>query len=144
MTKLHKTTLENRGVVQVSGVDTVPFLQGLVSNDVSNVANNRTVYAALLTSQGKFLYDFFLYGQDGTILMETERDRLTDLTKKLSMYKLRAQVDLEDVSDAWSVNAIWGLNALAACGLSGDPGTAVAWHGGLAVIDPRVRKSILS
>jgi len=138
MTNLHRATLENRGILKVSGDDTVTFLQGLVSNDVSNVADNRAVYAALLTPQGKFLYDFFLYGQGGAILMETERDRMTDLTKKLSMYKLRAQVDLEDVSDAWSVIAIWGLEAPAACGLSGDPGTAAAWHGGLAVIDPRL------
>ena len=61
MTNLHRATLENRGILKVSGDDTVTFLQGLVSNNVSNVADNRAVYAALLTPQGKFLYDFFLY-----------------------------------------------------------------------------------
>ena len=58
MTNLHRATLENRGILKVSGDDTVTFLQGLVSNNVSNVADNRAVYAALLTPQGKFLYDF--------------------------------------------------------------------------------------
>ena len=93
MTNLHQATLENRGVLRVSGSDTVTFLQGLISNDVSNVADDRTIYAALLTPQGKFLFDFFLYGQGDAILMETERDRMTDLAKKLSMFKLRAQVE---------------------------------------------------
>ncbi len=138
MSNLHQAILENRGILKVSGNDTVTFLQGLVSNDVSNVADDRTIYAALLTPQGKFLFDFFLYGQGGDILMETERDRMADLTKKLSMYKLRAQVDLEDVSDAWSVTAIWGLEAPAVCGLSGGPGTAVARPGGLVTVDPRL------
>ena len=83
MSNLHRATLENRGILKVSGSDTVTFLQGLVSNDVSNVADDRTIYAALLTPQGKFLFDFFLYEQGGDILMETERDRMADLTKKL-------------------------------------------------------------
>ena len=138
MSNLHQATLENRGILKVSGNDTVTFLQGLVSNDVSTVADDRTIYAALLTPQGKFLFDFFLYEQGGDILMETERDRMADLTKKLSIYKLRAQVNLEDVSDAWSVTAIWGLEAPAACGLSSAPGTAVTGPGGLVTVDPRL------
>ena len=70
--------------------------------------------------------------------METERDRMADLIKKLSIYKLRANVALKDVSDAWSVSAIWGPEAPAACGLLDEPGTTAAWRGGLAAIDPRL------
>ena len=138
MTNLHQATLENRGVLRVSGSDTVTFLQGLISNDVSNVADDRTIYAALLTPQGKFLFDFFLYGQGDAILMETERDRMADLAKKLSMFKLRAQVELQDVSDAWCVTAIWGLEAPTALGLTDAPGTTAAWRSGLVAVDPRL------
>lgn len=138
MNYLQNATLQNRGILKVSGEDTVTFLQGLVSNDVSKVADDQVIYAALLTPQGKFLFDFFLYGQRGSILMETERHRIADLTKTLSIYKLRSRVELEDISHAWSVTAIWGPEAPAACGLTGALGTAVAWQGGLAAIDPRL------
>ena len=61
MNYLQNATLQNRGILKVSGEDTVTFLQGLVSNDVSKVADDQVIYAALLTPQGKFLFDFFLY-----------------------------------------------------------------------------------
>ena len=109
MTNLHQATLENRGVLRVSGSDTVTFLQGLISNDVFNVADDRTIYAALLTPQGKFLFDFFLYGQGDAILMDTERNRMADFVKKLSLFKLRAQVEPSDVSDAWFDTVNWGV-----------------------------------
>lgn len=104
-------TLPDRGVLRVSGEEAEPFLQNLVSNDVSQADETRAVYATLLTPQGKFLHDFFVYRDpkagDG-FLMEMPADRLPDLQKRLTMYRLRARVDLQDVSDSYVSAAILG------------------------------------
>ena len=52
--------LGTRSVLEISGLDSVKLLQGLVSNDVESVSAENSIYAALLTPQGKFLYDFLL------------------------------------------------------------------------------------
>ena len=58
--KTRFAVLEDRGVLSVSGRDRVSFLQGLVSNDIEKAGPGSAIYAALLTPQGKYLYDFFI------------------------------------------------------------------------------------
>lgn len=90
------TKLENRGLLRLSGPDTRNFLQGLISNDVNLLDTQPLVYACLLNAQGKFLHDFFLSEKDGTILIDCEGgERAKDLFKRLSIYKLRADVKIE-------------------------------------------------
>ncbi|HLG86018.1 MAG TPA: folate-binding protein [Alphaproteobacteria bacterium] len=100
--------LEERGVLRLSGDDRVPFLQGLVSNDVSSVAPGRVVYACLLTPQGKFLHDFLLVAADGAILIDCEGPRRADLLDRLRKFKLRSKIELADVSDQYAVFATTG------------------------------------
>ena len=138
MTDIFHTILNNRGLLKVSGKDKFDFLQGLVSNDVTNISRDCAIYAAMLTPQGKFLFDFFMYDWESSILIETEGNRLAELKKRLNMYKLRAEIDLEDVSASWCVNALWGADALAFFGLSRNPGAANAWQGGVIAVDPRI------
>ena len=138
MTDIFHTILDNRGILKVSGEDKCEFLQGLVSNDVTNISDSSAIYAAMLTSQGKFLFDFFMYQWKSSILIETEGNRLAQLKKRLNMYKLRAKIDLEDVTASWSVTAIWGSDVLTSIGLSKNPGSATAWQGGLIAVDPRI------
>jgi len=97
--------LPNRAFLRISGDDAVPFLQGLVSNDVTKLAQQGILYAALLSPQGKFLHDFFLIAHDGAILIDCEKSRRDDLVKRLSLYKLRSKVIIEPV--AMTVAAIW-------------------------------------
>lgn len=130
--------LANRGVLHVSGEDARPFLQGLVSNDVFRVAPDRTIWAAFLTPQGRYLHDFFLCQRDGELLLEGERERLPDLKRRLSMYKLRSRVTITDVDGQLAVWALIGEGAAVAIGLrSVEPGSAMAVGGGVAFIDPR-------
>ena len=138
MTDIFHTILDNRGILKVSGEDKCEFLQGLVSNDVTNISDSSAIYAAMLTPQGKFLFDFFMYQWKSSILIETEGNRLAQLKKRLSMYKLRAKIDLEDVTASWSVTAIWGPDVLTSIGLSKNPGSATVWQGGLIAVDPRI------
>jgi len=86
-------TADGRTVLRISGADRSHFLHGLVTNDATPGA---LVYSALLSPQGKFLADFFLLDRGGDILLDTATDLAPGLFRRLSMYKLRADVRIED------------------------------------------------
>ena len=86
--------LPGRGVVEVSGEDRAAFLQGLVSNDVAALAPGRAVWAALLTPQGKWLADFFVFAEDGRLLLDCVREQAGQIVTALSRFRLRAKVAL--------------------------------------------------
>lgn len=88
--------LPNRAVFRLSGPDRLTFLQGLVSNDVNAAVPGHSVYSCLLTPQGKFLHDFFLYADGESLLVECEADRRADLMQKLRMYKLRSKIEIAE------------------------------------------------
>jgi folate-binding protein YgfZ len=116
-----KVLLEDRAVVSVSGPDARPFLQGLVTSDVELVGPGRPVYAALLTPQGKILFDFFLFdGEAGDLLIDCARDVRPALVRRLGLYKLRSKVTV-DPSDGHSVSAAWDEQERTASAMAPDP-----------------------
>ena len=100
--------LADRGVVRVAGEDAHKLLQGIVTDDMALLDRQPAIHAGLLTPQGKILFDFFVVAAGDAFLLETPRDKTADLLKRLAMYRLRAKVALEDVSDAFAVSASWG------------------------------------
>ncbi|SPH24698.1 tRNA-modifying protein YgfZ [Defluviimonas aquaemixtae] len=87
----------DRTVIAVGGKDRTAFLQGLVTNDVAKLGDG-LVYAALLTPQGKYLADFFLVPDDDRILIDVKSDHADALIRRLSMYRLRADVTLDQTA----------------------------------------------
>lgn len=85
--------LLNRTVIAVAGTERHDFLQGLITNDVARLSDG-LVYAALLTPQGKFQFDFFLFEQGDAIMLDTPADRASDLARILTFYRLRRPVDI--------------------------------------------------
>jgi folate-binding protein YgfZ len=139
MTATTFTRLPGRGVLALDGADVIEFLQNLISNDVERVGANISIYALLLTAQGKFLHDFFVAQlPDGRLLLDCERDRIDDLERRLTLYRLRADVTFTDLSNQYAVVAAFGNTALAALGLSTDPGNTVTIGDGVAMTDPRL------
>jgi hypothetical protein len=104
--------LTDRGVIAVTGPDALSWLDNLVTNDLGRLtAPSDAVHAALLNPQGKILFEFFVVrGEDG-LLLETAADRVEGLVKRLSMYKLRANVAVADVSAAYVCLTLWGKEA---------------------------------
>ena len=138
MSDANGLVLDNRAVLEIAGEDREAFLQGIVSNDVTKVSDNRAVWAAFLTPQGKFLHEFCLVGQGERYLLEGEAARLADLKKRLSIYRLRSKVEIAEAGERLAVLALFGDQALAKLGLDADPGAAVAFAGGIAFVDPRL------
>ena len=82
-----------RRVLRLAGGDVRDFLQGLVSNDVARL-DRGLVYAAMLTPQGKLIADFFLQADGADVLMDLPAELAEGLAKRLTMYKLRADVTI--------------------------------------------------
>jgi folate-binding protein YgfZ len=100
------TSLPERGVVAVEGEDRVAFLQGLVSNDVEAAVPGRAVWTALLTPQGKWLADFFVFAHAETLLLECEAGQIQTLIQRLSRYRLRMKATLRP-EPALHVHVAW-------------------------------------
>lgn len=117
--------LEDRGIVRVSGEDAATFLQGVLTNDVEKLGRHEARYAALLTPQGKILFDFLVVRLPaGDFLLDCAASQAADLAKRLNFYKLRAKVVIADESADHGVLAYWG----------GEPENA---PGGIVYADPR-------
>jgi len=98
--------LEDRAVIAVAGPQAREFLQGLITNDIERLQPGSGLYAALLTPQGKILFDFFLVEGDGAILIDCHAPAREALLKRLTLYKLRSKVVLE-ARDQLAVLAEW-------------------------------------
>ena len=84
----------DRTVLCVRGPDAKSFLQNLVTNDVTKL-NNKIIYSALLTPQGKLFADFFLADLGQDILIDVNSKVSDSLLKLLNLYKLRAEITIE-------------------------------------------------
>jgi folate-binding protein YgfZ len=105
--------LADRAVVHVSGPDAKTFLDGLVTCDLDKVTDGRARLGALLTPQGKILFDFLVVEAPeeigGGYLLDASGPYVPDLVKRLTFYKLRAKVTLADLSDGLTVVAGWDV-----------------------------------
>jgi len=137
MSKIDATYLPGRAVLAVTGPDSASFLQGLVTNDVKLLSPERALYAAILTPQGKFLHELVLARAGEAVLIDTEAARRSDLARRLTMYRLRAQIAIEPADDL-AVAVVFGDDAPAALGLDDRAGAARPLEGGVAFVDPRL------
>jgi folate-binding protein YgfZ len=126
MADLTLARLPGRAVLRVAGPEARLFLQGLISNDVDLLAPGRPLYAALLTPQGRYLFDFILVDEGDGILLDTERERTAELRQRLTMYRLRSKVTIEEPDPPLTILALFG------------PGAGAAPAGPPAFVDPRL------
>jgi hypothetical protein len=126
--------LPDRGVVKVSGEDARNFLNGLVTTDVTELAPGQGRFGALLTPQGKIVFDFLITeapaGHGGGFLIDCPRPLAQSLADKLGFYKLRAKVTVENLSDTMGAIAAWdGEPAMKPDLAFADPrDTALGWR----------------
>ena len=117
--------LTRRSVIRVSGPDAVKLLDGLVTNSLDQLDSQPALHSGLLSPQGKILFDFFITRAGDDLLIDTTAGDAADLIKRLSFYRLRADVTFEDLSEQLIVVAAWHSD------LPNVPG------GVIAVPDPR-------
>jgi hypothetical protein len=120
-------TLSDRAVIRVSGADWRGFLNGLLSQDVLTLTDGAIRFAALLTPQGRLLFDLFVVGAGDGCLLDCAADRREALIQRLSIYRLRAKVEI--VAVELPVAALWD-EARAPAGWLADPRLSeLGWRG---------------
>jgi hypothetical protein len=92
----------------VTGVETAPFLQNIVTVDIDDVVRDGAGYGALLSPQGKVLFDFFIINNDGGFLIDAPLAEIGALAQRLQLYRLRAKVEIADATREVAVVAMWG------------------------------------
>ena len=106
MDKNEVITLEDRGFIQVKGVEAKDFLQNIVTNNIEKVTNNSTVFSSILTPQGKYLFEFFILKLEDTYLIECEKELTEEIIKLLNYYKLRTKVDFINLNEKYVASVI--------------------------------------
>ncbi len=117
--------LPDRAVLRLSGEDRRAFLQGLITQDMDHLAPGKAIFTALLTPQGKILFDFFLVDHGDEYLIDCGRSSAEAAVKRLTLYKLRAKVAVE-IDETLAVMA------------SMAPPAATAGPDSIAFPDPRL------
>ena len=99
----------NSRFLKISGKDSEPFIQNLITNDIQKCNENSIIYSCLLTPQGKFLADFFIFNIDGNYFFETNEKFYNNLLNRLKIYKLRSDIEIDEVKSLYSYS-IFNLN----------------------------------
>src|SRR6185369_13188116 len=102
--------LEQYGLLQAAGADARAFLHAQLTNDIENLAPEHARYAGWCTAQGRLLASFLVVPQAEGFLLQLSRDLVPVVLKRMSMFILRAQVKLSDVSGQWTQHGAWDEN----------------------------------
>jgi len=105
------TALADRAVLSVTGTDARTFLQDLVTADLAAVDAEGARWSALLSPQGKVLFDFILVATGEGYLIDLPSPLAPDVLRRLGLYKLRAKVEIRDASAVTNVLAMWDTPA---------------------------------
>ena len=98
--------LENRGLISITGEDAKEFLQNIITNDINKVSRSSSIFSALLSPQGKYLFDFFVIKNDRGYLLDCDGNSVKSLIDNLSKYKIRSKVEIKDISSSNVVGII--------------------------------------
>jgi len=137
MDKNEVITLEDRGFIQVKGVEAKDFLQNIVTNNIEKVTSNSTVFSSILTPQGKYLFEFFILKLEDTYLIECEKEITEEIIKILNYYKLRSKVDFTNLNKKYkaSVISLEKFKEIDNSNLS--KGTTINYEEDIIYVDPR-------
>jgi len=109
--KIKKIKLDDRIIIEIIGTDTKDFLQPLITNNIELVSSKKSIYAALLSPQGKYIFDFFIFENSisGHLSIDCAKNRCAELLEKLNIYKLRYKINF-NINNNISIFSIYGTD----------------------------------
>ena len=129
--------LKDRGILYINGIDTKEFLQNLISNDINKVNDTNSCFASLLTPQGKFLFSFIIVKHKSGYFIDCEKSQTEALFKQLSVYKLRSDVEIMNLSNEFVIAAFNSEKFLKLEGAMDQPGNTIKYREDPILLDPR-------
>ena len=98
--------LEDRGLISITGDDAKNFLQNIITNDIEKVNKSCSIFSALFTPQGKYLFEFFLIQSKDGYLLDCDSKATNEIISYFTKYKLRSKVQIEDQSNEYIIGII--------------------------------------
>jgi len=129
--------LKNRGLISITGEDAKEYLQNIITNDINKVSKSNSVFAALLSPQGKYLFDFFVIKNDKGYLLDCDGSLVKELINNLSKYKIRSKVEIKDLSSSYVVGVINYENFKNIQKELSKQGTTIEYRESPIFVDPR-------
>ena len=129
--------LEDRGLLFITGEDSKSFLQNIVTNDINKVSETSSCFSALLTPQGKCLYEFIISKHKSGYFLDCEKDTIEDLMKQLNIYKLRSKIEILNLSNEFVVAALTRDKFISIDGSKDFEGYTSKFREDTILLDPR-------
>ena len=129
--------LKDRGILYINGSDVKEFLQNIISNDINKVFETNSCFASLLTPQGKFLFAFIIVKHKSGYFIDCEKSQTEALFKQLSIYKLRSNVEIMNLSNEFVIAAFNREKFLKFEDAEDIPGNTIKYREDPILLDPR-------
>ena len=140
MKKNNVYVFEDRGLLYLNGEDVKEFLQNLITNDIEKVTDEMSCFAALLTPQGKYLFDFLIIKHKAGYFLDCEKKNIDELYKQLTLYKLRSKVEILNLSNEFVVAGISYEKFLTFDNSKDIEGFTIKYREDPIFLDPRLKK----
>ncbi len=132
--------LEDRGLLYINGDDAKEFLQNIITNNIENISEDRSCFSALLTPQGKYLYDFIIIKHKLGYFLDCEKKIVENLYKQLNLYKLRSKIDILNLSNEFVVANLTKEKFLELENSKDEVGFTIKFREDPILLDPRSDK----
>ena len=132
--------LEDRGLLYINGEEAQEFLQNIITNNIENISENRSCFSALLTPQGKYLYDFIIIKHKSGYLLDCEKKMIDELYEKLNLYKLRSKVEILNLSNEFVIASLSKEKFLEIENSKDEEGFTIKFREDPILLDPRDKK----
>jgi len=98
--------LEDRGLISISGKDAREYLQNIITNDINKVSKTSSIFSALLSPQGKYLFEFFIIKSNNGYFLDCDNKITEELINNLAKYKLGSEIEIKDLSSEFVIGVI--------------------------------------
>ena len=132
--------LEDRGILYLNGEDVKEFLQNLITNNIEKVTDKMSCFAALITPQGKYLFDFLIVKHKTGYFLDCEKSNINELFKQLTLYKLRSKVEILNLSNEFVVAGMSYEKFLTFANSKDIEGSTIKYLEDPIFLDPRLKK----
>ena len=129
--------LEDRGLILVTGEDVKNFLQNIITNDIEKVNLSTSIFSALFTPQGKYLFEFFLIKSKNGYLLDCDNKFTNEIINYLLKYKLRSKIEILDISKDYVIGLINSEKFLDIQKNENKTGDTIEFRGSPLFLDPR-------
>jgi len=129
--------LEDRGLILITGEDVKNFLQNIITNDIDKVNLSTSIFSALFTPQGKYLFEFFLIQSKNGYLLDCDNKFTNEIINYLLKYKLRSKIEISDISKDYVIGLINSEKFLDIQKNENKTGDTIEFRGSPLFLDPR-------